>query len=282
MINSTPHDTVEYEGEMASWRDIVAIYAVKHNLTTGEADVVEWDEGKEAALKSVMWDMNVLSKSTRAEQSYDNSLGAWAETVTAADETGSEPAVLLTIVLTITNNSKTAAQMAEEYGFDEAEKETLEEILSSDFDAEWEAILGDVAEREAGNVIIGSGKLSWPCQGRITSEYGYRPRPNYGYLQLHTGIDIAVPTGTPIHAAEDGVVTFAGAKGSYGNAVILDHGGGITTLYGHNSRLAVKAGDSVKRGDTIAYAGSTGNSTGPHCHFEVRINGVAKNPRSYL
>jgi murein DD-endopeptidase MepM/ murein hydrolase activator NlpD len=280
MINSTPHDTVEYEGEMASWRDIVAIYAVKHNLTTGEADVVEWDEGKEAALRDVMWDMNVLSKSTRAEQTtspgqtYNADSGAWEETGETVTET--------TTVLIITNNSKTAAEMAEEYGFDAAERETLEEILSADFDAEWEAILGDVANKEAGNVIIGSGKLSWPCKGSVTSEYGYRIRPNYGTKQLHGGIDIGVPTGTPIHAAEDGVVSFAGAKGSYGNAVILDHGGGITTLYAHNSRLAVKAGDTVKRGDTIAYAGSTGNSTGPHCHFEVRINGVAKNPRSYL
>jgi murein DD-endopeptidase MepM/ murein hydrolase activator NlpD len=128
----------------------------------------------------------------------------------------------------------------------------------------------------------GGGKLGWPVIGRITSEFGYRIRPNFGYRHLHSGIDIAVPSGTPIHAAGDGVVYSAGWKGSYGNAVIIDHGSGLMTLYAHNSSLAVSAGQSVKRGDVIAYAGSTGNSTGPHCHFEVRVNGTPQNPRGWL
>jgi murein DD-endopeptidase MepM/ murein hydrolase activator NlpD len=128
----------------------------------------------------------------------------------------------------------------------------------------------------------GGGKLGWPVIGRITSEFGYRIRPNFGYRQLHTGIDIAVPSGTPIRAAGDGVVYSAGWKGSYGNAVIIDHGSGIMTLYGHNSGFAVSTGQTVKRGQVIAYAGSTGNSTGPHCHFEVRVNGTPQNPRAWL
>jgi murein DD-endopeptidase MepM/ murein hydrolase activator NlpD len=128
----------------------------------------------------------------------------------------------------------------------------------------------------------GGGKLGWPVIGRVTSEYGYRIRPNFGYRQLHSGIDIAASTGTPIRAAGDGVVYSAGWKGSYGNAVIIDHGSGIMTLYGHNSSFAVSSGQSVKRGQVIAYAGSTGNSTGPHCHFEVRVNGTPQNPRGWL
>jgi murein DD-endopeptidase MepM/ murein hydrolase activator NlpD len=128
----------------------------------------------------------------------------------------------------------------------------------------------------------GSGTFAWPVSGPITSGYGYRNRPNYGTWTMHTGIDIGVPSGTPVHAAEDGVVYSAGWKGSYGNCIIVDHGSGIMTLYAHNSSFAVGAGASVKRGQVIAYAGSTGNSTGPHCHFEVRVNGTTQNPLSWL
>jgi murein DD-endopeptidase MepM/ murein hydrolase activator NlpD len=291
MINSTPHDEVRYDGEKAAWRDVIAVYAITNNLTTAEADVVEWDDKKKRALSKVFWDMTKLSSSTMTGKSSSSATPVssaqqeWDPTEWTKDDDEDADAVK-TVVLTITTTSKTATDMALEYSFTADEKETLEEILSPEFDAEWEAILGEVELMEAGNVVIGNGTLSWPCQGTITSEYGWRIRPNYGTKQLHGGIDIAVPTGTPIHAAEDGTVSFAGWKGSYGNAVIIDHGGSlgssVSTLYGHNSSLAVKAGAKVKRGDTIAYAGSTGNSTGPHCHFEVRINGVAKNPRSYL
>ena len=99
---------------------------------------------------------------------------------------------------------------------------------------------------------------------------------------MHTGIDYAAPTGTPIHAPSDGIVEFRGTKGGYGNTVIINHGGGISTLYGHCQSLNVSVGENVSQGDVIAYCGSTGNSTGPHCHFEVRENGEPVNPLSYL
>lgn len=128
------------------------------------------------------------------------------------------------------------------------------------------------------------GRLSWPVPGHygISSPFGYRIHPIFGTKKYHSGIDIPAPTGTPIVAAADGIVIEAQSKGGYGNAVIIAHPGGIATLYGHNSSLVVSAGQSVKRGQVIARAGSTGNSTGPHCHFEVRVGGGAVNPMSYL
>lgn len=125
-----------------------------------------------------------------------------------------------------------------------------------------------------------TGSFSWPVSGRITSSFGYRYI--FGSTSYHSGIDIAVPYGTSIKAADGGTVTFAGYKGSYGYLVTINHGNGKVTYYGHNSKLLVSAGDQVYKGQVIAKAGSTGRSTGSHCHFEVRINGTAVNPRSYL
>lgn len=127
----------------------------------------------------------------------------------------------------------------------------------------------------------GSGAMIWPCSGSISCEYGYRNCPYHGY-ELHSGIDIAVATGTDIRAAASGTVKQAYFNSSYGNMILLDNGNGINTLYAHNSRLIVKAGDKVKKGQVIAKSGNSGNSTGPHCHFEVRKNGNPVNPREYL
>lgn len=116
----------------------------------------------------------------------------------------------------------------------------------------------------------------WPVHGPITSPFGLRNGT------LHTGMDIAVPKGTPVHAAKAGKVIDARWISGYGYAVIIDHGGGVTTLYGHNSKLLVKEGQEVAQGEVIAYSGSTGNSTGPHVHFEIRINDKPVNPRTRL
>lgn len=128
----------------------------------------------------------------------------------------------------------------------------------------------------------GTGSLSWPCNGPITSPFGYRVHPIFGTTIYHSGIDIGVDYGTPIHAADSGTVIYAGWIDGYGNTVIIDHGNGITTLYGHNTSVAVGDGQSVSKGTVIAYAGSTGNSTGPHCHFEVQVGGSAVDPMGYL
>lgn len=118
-----------------------------------------------------------------------------------------------------------------------------------------------------------------PVSGTITSRFGAGSSIR---RSSHTGLDIATSTGTPIVAAASGTVTFSGYKGSYGNMIVISHGNGVQTYYGHCSRLYVSAGTRVSQGQTIATVGSTGNSTGPHLHLEVRVNGVAYNPQNYV
>jgi len=127
-----------------------------------------------------------------------------------------------------------------------------------------------------------TGKFRMPLNGRISSPYGYRIHPIYKVRKLHTGIDIAASSGTPIHCAGDGTVVHSARWGGYGNCIIVDHGGGLATLYGHCSRLAVTNGQRVTNGQIIGYVGSTGISTGPHLHFEVRKDGRPVNPSPYL
>ena len=131
-------------------------------------------------------------------------------------------------------------------------------------------------------VAGGSGAMIWPLNGPITSEFGWRTHPIFGTQRYHSGLDIGGDYGLPIAAAASGTVIHAGWISGYGYTVIIDHGGGITTLYGHNESLLVGEGESVSQGQTIAMCGSTGNSTGPHCHFEVRENGEPVSPYSYL
>lgn len=132
---------------------------------------------------------------------------------------------------------------------------------------------------EEGKSIITDGKFSYPTKYRRISA-GF---PNYSSGSYHGGIDFPCPKNTPVYAAADGVVILArNLNYSYGHYLIIDHGNGLSTLYAHNETLGVKAGDVVKRGQVIALSGSTGNSTGPHCHFEVRVNGTRVDPNIYL
>ncbi len=118
--------------------------------------------------------------------------------------------------------------------------------------------------------------FTWPTSGQITSGFG----PRWG--RMHKGLDIAAPTGRPITAAKSGTVIVAGWSGGYGQLVVIDHGGGLATAYAHQSRIAVKTGDPVTQGGLVGFVGSTGHSTGPHLHFEVRVNGAARDPLPYL
>ena len=128
----------------------------------------------------------------------------------------------------------------------------------------------------------GTGRLGWPLSGPVTSPFGWRVHPILHVKRFHTGIDIGVGYGTPIHAADSGTVIYATWMSGYGNVIIIDHGGGISTLYAHQSSLAVGTGARVTRGQVIGYVGSTGFSTGPHLHFEVRLNGTPVDPLAYL
>ena len=128
----------------------------------------------------------------------------------------------------------------------------------------------------------GTGRFMWPCRGEITSYFGWRTHPIFGTTKYHSGMDIAVDYGTPIMAADSGTVIYSGWLGGYGYAVMIDHGSGLVTLYAHNQSLNVYEGQYVNKGTCIAYAGSTGYSTGPHCHFEVRLHGEVTEPLNYL
>ncbi|MDH4180249.1 MAG: peptidoglycan DD-metalloendopeptidase family protein, partial [Armatimonadota bacterium] len=137
-------------------------------------------------------------------------------------------------------------------------------------------------EAQARSAEAWSGQLQWPLRGRISSGYGRRIHPIYRVRKMHTGIDIAVPTGTRIRAAAPGKVVHAARWGGYGKCVIIDHGGGLATLYAHCSLIAVENGATVRQGDVVGYAGSTGLATGPHLHFEVRRDGRPVNPTPFL
>lgn len=130
--------------------------------------------------------------------------------------------------------------------------------------------------------VQGTGQLAAPVNAPITSDFGWRIHPIYGTRRLHAGTDFGVDEGTPVHAADGGVVVEAGWISGYGYTVIIDHGNGMSTLYAHNSDVAVSPGQTVSKGQVVSYSGNTGGSTGPHLHFEVRINGEPTDPMGYL
>ena len=130
--------------------------------------------------------------------------------------------------------------------------------------------------------VQGTGQLAAPVNAPITSDFGWRIHPIYGTRRLHAGTDFGVDEGTPVHAADGGVVVEAGWISGYGYTVIIDHGNGMSTLYAHNSDVAVSPGQTVSKGEVVSYSGNTGGSTGPHLHFEVRINGEPTDPMGYL
>jgi murein DD-endopeptidase MepM/ murein hydrolase activator NlpD len=171
-------------------------------------------------------------------------------------------------------------------------EESLKDILSDlkELERQEDKLLAE--SKEIGKKIVAlqskekyiGGELGWPVPGyyKITSQYGNRYHPILKKNKMHTGIDIAVPSGTSVLAANAGTVIYSGYNGGYGNTVIIDHGGKISTLYAHNSKLLVKVGDKIEKGKVVSKSGSTGLSTGPHLHFEVRENGQHVDPMKYL
>lgn len=160
------------------------------------------------------------------------------------------------------------------------DKETSEKAYKELMNASEQIAL--MIQRRGSSAYVGTGQMIWPLGGPITSEYGWRTHPIYGNARYHSGIDIGGDYGMNIYAADSGTVTYSGWISGYGNTVIIDHGNGVSTLYGHNQSLTVSVGQNISQGDVIAHCGSTGNSTGPHCHFEVRVNGEPTNPYDYL
>lgn len=164
------------------------------------------------------------------------------------------------------------------------EKEIQAKI--DEYNSQYNAINNEIlqlAQNGIATQYIG-GQLAWPVPGYtvISSKYGMRTHPITGVYKLHTGVDIRAPLGATFIAANDGIVTKAGMNAAYGNMVMIDHGGGVSTLYAHGSEILVQVGQQVKRGDPVLKVGSTGYSTGPHAHFEVRLNGVVTDPMPYI
>lgn len=144
---------------------------------------------------------------------------------------------------------------------------------------DFEMMLGKLEEQK--NLLAHTPAIR-PARGWLTSSFGYRQSPFTGKREFHRGMDIANQKGTPIIATADGVISFAAGKGLLGNLVVIDHGHGIITRYGHVDEIVVNPGDRVKRGQTVALMGNTGRSTGPHLHYELRLNGVPINPSKYI
>ncbi len=142
-----------------------------------------------------------------------------------------------------------------------------------------QALTGYFEDRKA---LLASTPAIWPARGWVTSDFGFRLDPYTSQRRTHEGLDIANAIGTPIVAPADGTVVYASQEGGYGNVVVIDHGLGIKTRYAHLSKITIALGDRVRRGQLIAELGNTGRSTGPHLHYEVRINGIPENPRKFI
>lgn len=268
------YDTIEMRGDTSiNWKDVLAIYAVKYTNNSDGFDVVTLDDTKLEYLKKLMKEMNpctgvVTIKPKPVVNVVTDEHGNKKEVTTYENKK----------VLTITALHVSARSQADIERFSDTQKKQLNELLSSEYDALWNEIIGSTGEiLTPGGSYVGTNIFSWPLsvQGTITSRFGTRTDPISGVTKTHGGTDIAAATGTPILAAADGVVEIAGYnEGGYGFYVKIRHNATYETLYGHCSVLHVKTGQTVKQGQMIAEVGSTGYSTGPHCHFEVIQNGV--------
>ncbi len=261
-------------------------------------------------------------RSTRKEEAFfgSGSLSDAYRQDSLIREANAEPAELLDQMRLVEEDGRLAeravteaAQQTIELEADLADKlvalesnQTESEELKAEYEArvaEWEAKVAerDSDIRELTDYIIANTPPSsvgpatapppgdpsvqgynWPLVGRLSSGFGPRVHPIFGTRRMHTGLDIGGTAGEPIYAAKAGTVIFAGWRGGYGNAVVIDHGGGFSTLYAHQSQIGVSAGQLVAIGDVIGYVGSTGWSTGPHLHYELRLNGSPIDPLPYL
>ena len=163
-----------------------------------------------------------------------------------------------------------------------ADLRAQQDQLEADLQAESDRI-AQLARDASGGPALGNGRFVLPVPGPVTSPFGYRSDPITGATKFHAGVDLGSACGTPIKAAGTGVVIQAGFdSGGYGNMTLINHGGGLSTLYGHQSSIIVAAGQSVTQGQVIGYVGSTGKSTGCHLHWEVRVDGTPVDPMGYV
>lgn len=271
-----------------NWQEVLAVFFAKMAGAEDGAPVVSLEDYQVDELRNILQEMNDVSYSTHMETSEVE--------VTTKDEEGNEIITTETVtetVLTITITHKTAAEMADEYHFNDRQNEYLNLMMQPDNQDLWAQLLGGVTSG-GGEIIdpdtdwVGLSIFAWPLPQdfTITSHFGYRKDPFTGEITYHSGTDITAPESTPILAAAAGTVTIANGidpwGGSYGYHIKIDHGDGLETLYAHCSAICVTVGQQVQQGEVIGYVGSTGNSTGDHLHFEVRVDGERTDAMSFF
>lgn len=276
------YDTIEVNGDMSiNWKEVIAVYAVQStNGTEGAFEVATLNADKVNVMKTILLDMC----------SFTGNVTTFPEiSATISTDANGNSVVSYTTVnkqkLTVTVTKKTPMQYAEDKGFSAEAKAQLQELLGGEYDELWDELLaGVVTVLQTNSTWKPTSIFCWPLQNEsyISSHFGTRVDPISGEIKTHNGIDIPAALGTPILAAADGIVNVPPFNaGGYGNYVILTHNGGFQTVYGHCSSVLVSTGQHVVQGQVIALVGSTGYSTGPHLHYEVRVNGVRTDPLSY-
>ncbi len=273
MKASYTYDLLEVQGNTSiNWKDVLAVYAVKTTSGENPLEVVTLDDEKMELLRGIMKDMNKMTGVVTPK--------VVAETVVTTDEEGNQIKTTTYVtkkVLTVSIIQLSVDEISALYNFNDEQKALLEELMSEEYDDLWNELVGASGQIIQGNSsYVGTGMFVWPFaeDQYISSPFGTRVDPISGEIKTHGGTDIAAPLGTPILAAADGVVVTATWHNSYGYYVKIKHDDTYSTLYAHCSALHVSVGQTVKQGQVIADCGSTGYSTGPHCHFEVIQNGV--------
>ena len=276
----TANDDVYY----IRWQDVLAVFSSYVAGNEQGSPVAALTEKQLDKLREIMWAMNAVDYSTRAETAV----------IETTDEDGNPTTTEITeTVLVIELTHKTPDEMAADYHFASRQNTYLQLLQDPQYEELWAELLGGFAQ--GGGELMNpdgtrtpTGTLQWPLPvaGTITSQFGHRVDPITGEVSSHTGTDIACAEGTPILAAADGTVTVANSLdswgGSYGYYIQIDHGGGLETLYAHCSSICVTTGQQVQAGEVIGYVGHTGRVTGSHLHFEIHINKTRKDAMSFF
>jgi murein DD-endopeptidase MepM/ murein hydrolase activator NlpD len=276
----TANDDVFY----IRWQDVLAVFSSYVSGNEQGAPVAALTEKQVDKLREIMWAMNAVEYTTRAETAV----------IETTDKNGKPTTATITeTVLVIRLTHKTPSEMAADYHFTARQNTYLQLLQDPQYEQLWAELLGGFAQ--GGGKLMNpdstrtpTGTLQWPLPvaGAITSQFGHRVDPITGEVSSHTGTDIACAEGTPILAAADGIVTVANGLdswgGSYGYYIQIDHGGGLETLYAHCSSICVTTDQQVQAGQVIGYVGHTGRATGSHLHLEVHVNGSRTDAMRYF
>lgn len=285
----------DLEEDIASNEDSLAerLKVINNNYTLGYLKVILSSDSISDFLNNVYIVQEVVGQDKQMLQELENDKNEVQKKKEVLDKNKEEAKVIKNdLVKDKESVEKDKAELKKLKGQLVKEEEGLEKKLqkiasqnatvSDNLTSKKSVLKGSVSNDSTSNAVISNG--SWPLPGysRISSPFGYRVHPVLGTKKLHSGMDIPAPTGTSAVAVANGTVIYAGPQGTYGNTVMIRHDNGLVSLYAHNSSLVVRVGDKVKKGQVVTKVGSTGRSTGPHLHFEIRVNGAPQNPLNYL